>query len=100
MRMTYRRLVEALKRTLGRRSPPARSGKPDPGAPAILVRAILSTREDEIDCDRCFEELDRFVELELDGTDAAAALPLVQDHLARCPDCREEHEALLAALRP
>jgi predicted anti-sigma-YlaC factor YlaD len=26
-------------------------------------------------------------------------MPLVQDHLGRCDDCREEFEALLAALR-
>jgi predicted anti-sigma-YlaC factor YlaD len=30
---------------------------------------------------------------------AAEAMPLVQDHLERCGDCREEFETLLAALR-
>ncbi len=64
-----------------------------------LVRGILSTREDEIDCDRCFEELDLFVERVLAGPEAAAAFPMVQDHLERCPDCREEFETLLAAMR-
>ncbi|TKJ29967.1 MAG: hypothetical protein CEE40_06680 [Chloroflexi bacterium B3_Chlor] len=64
-----------------------------------MVRNIASTRPDEIGCDECFEQLDRFVELELTGKNAAEALPLVQDHLDRCSDCREEFEALLAALR-
>lgn len=64
-----------------------------------IVRDIITTRPDEIGCDECFEELDRFVELELAGKNAAEALPLVQDHLDRCSDCREEFEALLAALR-
>jgi hypothetical protein len=64
-----------------------------------MVRAILSTRPDEIGCEECFEQLDRFVELTLAGQDAAAAMPLVQEHLARCRDCRQEFEALLTALR-
>jgi hypothetical protein len=64
-----------------------------------MVRGIVTTRPDEIDCDRCFEELDRFVEATLAGKNAAEAMPLVQDHLERCRDCREEYEALLTALR-
>jgi hypothetical protein len=64
-----------------------------------LARALDMTREDEIGCDECFEQLDRFVEMELAGLDAAAAMPLVQDHVQKCGDCREEFEALLEALR-
>jgi len=64
-----------------------------------MVQMIAGTRPDEIGCDECFEQLDRFAELVLAGKSAAAALPLVQDHLNRCRDCREEFEALLAALR-
>ena len=64
-----------------------------------LVRAIITVRPDEIGCDECFEELDRFVEATLAGKNAAEAMPLVQDHLERCRDCREEYEALLTALR-
>lgn len=64
-----------------------------------LARALDMTSEEELACDECFEELDRFVEMELDGLDAAAAMPLVQAHLEKCGDCREEYEALLNALR-
>ncbi len=64
-----------------------------------MIRAILETREEEIGCDECFEQLDLFVETKLSGLDAAAAMPLVQDHLDKCGDCREEFEALLTALR-
>jgi hypothetical protein len=64
-----------------------------------MVRNVLSTRPDEVGCDDCFEQLDRFVEMTLAGKDAAEAMPLVQDHLERCRDCREEFEALLEALR-
>jgi hypothetical protein len=64
-----------------------------------MVRAIATTRPDEIGCAECFEEMDRFVDATLEGKSAAEAMPLVQDHLGRCGDCREEYEALLAAVR-
>ena len=65
----------------------------------MLLREIAETREVEISCDECFEQLDRFVEMELSGLNTAQALPLVQDHLEICGECREEFEALLLALR-
>ena len=64
-----------------------------------IVRGIVTTHDDEIFCTQCFEQLDRFAEMILVGKDAAEAMPLVQDHLARCTDCREEFEALLATLQ-
>ena len=64
-----------------------------------ILMAVSVTREEEIGCDECFERLDRFVEMELSGLDAEAAMPLVEDHLDKCGDCREEFEALLEALR-
>jgi len=64
-----------------------------------LIREILEAREVEIGCDECFEQLDRFVEMRLSGMDTTQAMPLVQEHLQICGECREEFEALLAALR-
>ena len=63
-----------------------------------MARGIATTRPDEIGCAECFEQMDQFVDLTLAGKDAAQAMPLVQDHLNRCGDCREEFEALLAAV--
>ena len=63
-----------------------------------MVRGIMSSRADEIDCDECFEQLDRFSELSLAGKSADEALPLVKRHLETCPDCKEEFEVLLKAL--
>jgi len=65
----------------------------------MLLREIAETREVEIGCDECFEQLDRFVEMKLSGLNAAQAMPLVQEHVEICGECREEFEALLAALR-
>jgi hypothetical protein len=64
-----------------------------------IVRGVVTTQPDEIGCDECFEQMDRFAEMTLAGKGAAEAMPLVQEHLDRCGDCREEFEALLAALR-
>jgi hypothetical protein len=71
----------------------------DPEFVKQMVRGIISTRPDELGCEECFEQVDRFADMVLEGMDAKAALPLVQDHLDRCNDCREEFEALLTALR-
>jgi hypothetical protein len=57
---------------------------------------LLGPAEPEVGCEVCFEELDRYVELELDGQDADATIPGLRAHLAGCPACREEHESLRA----
>ena len=73
--------------------------KLEPAMLRQMVRAVAATRPDELSCGECFEQLDRFVEMTLAGKNAAEAMPLVEDHLRRCRDCREEFEALLAVLR-
>jgi hypothetical protein len=67
--------------------------RPDPRQ--ALAR-LLGPAEPEVGCDTCFEELDRYVELELAGVDADAAIPGLRAHLAGCPACREEHKSLRA----
>ncbi len=64
-----------------------------------LVRVVAETREVEIGCDECFEQLDSFAELALSGVEASSVMPLVSDHLDKCEDCRSKFEALLTALR-
>jgi hypothetical protein len=58
------------------------------------IERILGPKGPELGCDACFEMLDRYVELELAGDDAEAAVPGMQAHLEGCPACREEHESL------
>ena len=90
---------EALrKRTRNASVPRAKSGM-DSDLLKTMARGIMTTRSDDIGCDECFKKMDHFVDMVLDGKDAAAAMPLVQDHLNRCKDCREEYEALLAAVQ-
>jgi hypothetical protein len=64
-----------------------------------LIRRLLGPRGPEVGCDECFDELDRYVELELAGADADAAVPGLRAHLDGCPACREEHDSLVALLR-
>jgi hypothetical protein len=64
----------------------------------VNVNQLLGPGGPEVGCDECFEQLDRFVELELSGADADAALPGMRGHLQGCPACREEHESLVALL--
>jgi hypothetical protein len=63
----------------------------------LLARA-LGPAEPELTCEQCFEELDRYVELERAGADAAAAVPGMGPHLRGCPACEEDHRSLLALL--
>ena len=60
----------------------------------LLLGRLLGPTGPEVGCDRCFEELDRYVELELGGVDADAAIPGLRAHLGGCPACREEQESL------
>ena len=57
---------------------------------------LLGPADPEVGCDVCFAELDRYVELEVAGADADAAVPGLRAHLEGCPACREEHDSLLA----
>jgi hypothetical protein len=60
------------------------------------LERLLGPAAPEVGCDECFDQLDRYVELELAGQDADAALPGLRAHLEGCPACREEHESLRA----
>ena len=61
-----------------------------------LLAPLLGPGRPELDCDRCFHELDRYVELEVAGQDADATVPGMDAHLEGCPACREEYASLLA----
>ncbi len=62
------------------------------------LERILGPTGQEVSCEQCFELLDEFVELEIDGADVDARLPGLRTHLLGCPACREDHESLHAFL--
>ena len=59
------------------------------------IDKLLGPEGQELTCERCFEELDRYVELELAGSDADAQVPGMSAHLEGCPACAEDHRSLL-----
>ena len=91
---------ETIQRLLGRRRQAMfdSAGSSDRERLRQLIGVIASTHEHELDCHECFELMDRFAELSLSGEPVSKLMPLVQDHLGRCASCREEYEALVAAV--
>jgi hypothetical protein len=63
-----------------------------------LLARLTGPAGPEVSCEECFEQLDRYVELELHGSDADAAVPGMRAHFAGCPACNEDHESLRALL--
>ena len=63
-----------------------------------MIGRLLGPAGPELSCERCFEELDRYVELERAGADADAAIPGMRAHLEGCSACAEDHETLRAML--
>jgi hypothetical protein len=59
-----------------------------------LLSRLLGPEGPEVSCEVCFERLDEYVDLELAGADADAAIPGMRAHLDGCPACREEHDSL------
>lgn len=73
------------------------NGSSDPGMKNML-EMIAHTQDRELLCDEVHALIDQFAEMKLRGEDPTQLMPLVQQHLDMCPDCREEYEALLQAL--
>jgi hypothetical protein len=61
-----------------------------------MIKRLLGPTGPEVSCDACFEQLDQYVELDLSGADADAALPGLRAHLEGCPACQEDYESLRA----
>jgi hypothetical protein len=64
------------------------------GKQTDLLGRLLGPAEPELSCEECFEQLDRYVELELSGADADAAVPGMRAHLQGCSACGEDHRSL------
>jgi hypothetical protein len=59
-----------------------------------IIGRLLGPEGPDLGCDGCFAELDRYVELELQGEAADVRIPGMRAHLEGCPTCREEYESL------
>ena len=61
-----------------------------------VLRRLLGPAEPELTCEQCFDQLDRYVELELSSADADQEVPGMRAHLEGCQACSEEHASLRA----
>lgn len=61
-----------------------------------LLGGLVGPAGPEVTCEECFERLDRYVEVEVSGGDADAAVPGMHAHLEGCPACAEDHDSLRA----
>jgi hypothetical protein len=61
-----------------------------------LLSRLLGPGRPELTCESCFEELDRYVELQLAGLDAEAHIPGMGAHLEGCSACAEDYDSLVA----
>jgi hypothetical protein len=58
------------------------------------LKRLLGPAEPELLCDECFEKLDEYVELELQGAPADERIPGMRAHLDGCPACHEDYDSL------
>ena len=92
--------VDSIRRWLRQVGPRRSSGSARrDGVLPMVLEQLDATREIEYSCDEVHAVLDQFAERVAKGEDAASLMPLVQQHLEQCPDCKEEFEALLRVLR-
>jgi anti-sigma factor RsiW len=73
----------------------------DSHRPDDVLRRLLGPAEPELTCEQCFDELDRYVEVELEHGAARAdeLVPGMRAHLEGCQACDEEHRSLRALVR-
>lgn len=65
-----------------------------PAQVSEFLRQIAHTREHEVDCGTCIENIGEFAEKKIVGADLDTVLASIEHHLSLCPECTEEYEAL------
>jgi hypothetical protein len=69
-----------------------------PRSRASVLARLLGPGEPELSCEECFAQLDRYVELDLSGSDPEEHVPWMRAHLEGCPACDEDFRSLKALL--
>ena len=64
-----------------------------------LLRLVGLTKDDEINCEQCLELVAEFAEQQMAGKSITERMQALEQHLAVCPECREEYEALKRTLQ-
>jgi predicted anti-sigma-YlaC factor YlaD len=64
-----------------------------------LLKKIQQTREVEMTCPECLDELDKYTQRILDGVPIDGVLVSVGEHLGACPCCTGQFNLVLDTLR-
>ena len=79
-------------------SPPTQTAGENPEMMQKILQMLANTQETEFTCDDVFAVLDQAAELAARGESLKELMPLVQNHIDICSDCKEEYEALQRVL--
>ena len=64
-----------------------------------LLKKIQQTREVEMTCPECLDELDKYTQRILDGVPIEGVLVSVREHLEACPCCAGQFNLVLDTLQ-
>lgn len=64
-----------------------------------IVKMLGLTRDREFNCGECLQHVSEFAECQLANKPVSEIIASVEQHLALCPECREEYEALMKILK-
>lgn len=64
-----------------------------------LLKMIQATREVEITCPECLDELDKYTQRVLDGEPIEGLLDRVREHLEDCPCCTNQYKLVRETLK-
>ena len=64
-----------------------------------LLKMIQQTRELEMTCPECLDELDKYTQRILDGAPIDGVLDGVREHLEACPFCADQLKLVLETLQ-
>ena len=64
-----------------------------------IVKMLSLTTDREFNCSECLQHVSEFAECQLVNKPVDEVIAKVEQHLALCPECREEYEALVRILK-
>jgi uncharacterized protein with PIN domain len=64
-----------------------------------IVKMLGRTTDREFNCNECLQHVSEFAEGQLANQPVHEVLSKVEQHLALCPECREEYLALVKILQ-
>jgi len=64
-----------------------------------IVKMLGLTTDREFNCSECLQQVSEFAERQLANQPVGEVMAKVEQHLALCPECREEFEALMKILK-